>query len=105
MAPSPVETFVTLAGKRTDSREVQANAFAAELLAPAAGVTALIGGVEPGLEKVVQVAARFGISTIAALYRLNSLGLTARYEELADRIGDGEHEGCANASIRDRSRT
>jgi hypothetical protein len=88
----PVETFTTLAGKSTDSREVQANAFAAELLAPAAGVTALNGGVEPGLDEVVQVAARFGISTIAALYRLNSLGLTGRYRELAACIGEGDHE-------------
>jgi IrrE N-terminal-like domain len=33
-----VDTFETLAGKTTDSREIQANAFAAELLAPADGV-------------------------------------------------------------------
>jgi len=32
---TPVETFTTLGGKSTDSREVQANAFAAEFLAPA----------------------------------------------------------------------
>lgn len=88
----PVETFTTLGGKATDSREVQANAFAAELLAPAAGVTAMVGGVEPGLDDVVRIAATHGISTIAALYRLNSLGLAGRYEELATAIGNGEHE-------------
>lgn len=88
----PVETFTTLGGKATDSREVQANAFAAELLAPAAGVKAMVDGIEPGLDDVVRIAAAHGISTIAALYRLNSLGLTGRYEELATAIGNGEHE-------------
>lgn len=88
----PVETFTTLGGKATDSREVQANAFAAELLAPAAGVTAMVHGIEPGLDDVVRVAATYGISTIAALYRLNSLGLTGRYEELATAISNGAHE-------------
>ena len=33
-----VDTYETLGGRSTDAREVQANAFAAELLAPAAGV-------------------------------------------------------------------
>jgi Zn-dependent peptidase ImmA (M78 family) len=88
----PVETFRTLGGKTTDSREVQANAFAAELLAPAVGVKAMVDGSDPDMEDVVRIAAAHGISTIAALYRLNSLGLTARYEELARAIGDGEHE-------------
>jgi hypothetical protein len=35
---------------------------------------------EPTLEDVVLIAARYGISGIAALYRLNGLGLTRRYE-------------------------
>lgn len=88
----PVETFKTLGGKTTDSREVQANAFAAELLAPAVGIKAMVDGSDPDMEDVVRIAAAHGVSTIAALYRLNSLGLTARYEELARAIGDGEHE-------------
>lgn len=88
----PVETFVTLGGKTTDSREVQANAFAAELLAPAAGVTAIADGGEPGIEEVVRIAAVFGISTIAALYRLNTLGLAGSCEELAAAIEAGDHE-------------
>lgn len=88
----PVETFVTLGGKTTDSREVQANAFAAELLAPAAGVAAMTNDGQPGLEEVVRLAAAFGISTIAALYRLNTLGLTGAYEPLAVAIESGEHE-------------
>jgi len=87
----PVETFATIGGKSTDSREVQANAFAAELLAPADGVRAALDG-EPSLEDVVLIAARFGISPIAALYRLNTLGLTGRYEALKQEIADGLHE-------------
>jgi Zn-dependent peptidase ImmA (M78 family) len=87
-----VDTFATLAGRTTDSREVQANAFAAELLAPTHGVRAMVDG-PPTLEDVVLVAARFGISTIAALYRLNSLALAPDYERLKDEIaGDLHHE-------------
>jgi Zn-dependent peptidase ImmA (M78 family) len=81
----PVETFETLSGKTTDSREIQANAFSAELLAPADGVRAMVDH-EPTLEDVVLIAARYGISTIAALYRLNSLGLTKRYKRLKPQI-------------------
>lgn len=88
----PVETFATLGGKSTDSREVQANAFAAEFLAPADGVQTMVGG-EPTLDHVVLISARFGISTIAALYRLNSLGLTKCYEELKAAIANGDPRG------------
>lgn len=42
---------------------------------------------------VVLIAACFGISTIAALYRLNSLGLTARYEVLKQEVGEGLPNG------------
>jgi len=84
----PVETFETLGGKTTDSREVQANAFAAELLAPPAGVRAAVDG-EPTLEDVVRIAAHFGISTIAALFRLNTLRLTGRYATLKREIDEG----------------
>lgn len=86
-----VDTFATLAGKTTDSREIQANAFAAELLAPADGVRSMIDG-EPTLEDVVLVAARYGVSTIAALYRLNTLGLTGRYELLKQEVDERLHE-------------
>ncbi len=87
----PVETYETISGKSTDAREVQANAFAAELLAPADGVRAAIGA-EPSLEDVVLIASRFGISAIAALYRLNTLGLTGRYATLKREIEDGLDE-------------
>ncbi len=87
----PVETYETIGGKSTDAREVQANAFAAELLAPADGVRAAIGA-EPSLEDVVRIAAAFGISAIAALYRLNTLGLTRRYATLKREIDGGLDE-------------
>jgi len=86
-----VDTFETLSGVTTDSREIQANAFAAEFLAPAEGVRAMVTA-EPTLETIVQVAARFGLSTIAALYRLNTLGLTRRYKRLKDEIDGGLHD-------------
>ena len=83
-----VDTYETLAGRTTDSREVQANAFAAELLAPAAGVRAMIDG-EPTLEDVVRIAARHGISAVAALYRLSTLQLTRRVDALRREIDEG----------------
>lgn len=85
-----IDTFATLAGKTTDAREIQANAFAAELLAPAAGVEAMLNG-EPTLDDVVLIAARYGISAIAALYRLNTLGLSQRSEALKQEIEEGHH--------------
>jgi Zn-dependent peptidase ImmA (M78 family) len=83
-----VDKVEVLAGETRDAREVQANAFAAELLAPRAGVEALVDG-EPGLETVVDIAARFGISTLAALYRLSTLRLTSRVERLRGELEDG----------------
>jgi Zn-dependent peptidase ImmA (M78 family) len=78
---SAVDTIATISGASHDAREVEANAFAATLLAPADGVRAMVRA-EPSLEDVVRIAARFGISTIAALYRLNTLGLaTAKRSE------------------------
>jgi Zn-dependent peptidase ImmA (M78 family) len=85
-----IDTYETLAGRTTDSREIQANAFAAELLAPAEGVRAMVER-QPTLDDVVLVAARFGISTVAALYRLNALGLTTRYKTLKQEIDEGMH--------------
>jgi Zn-dependent peptidase ImmA (M78 family) len=83
-----VDTYATLAGRSTDAREVQANAFAAELLAPAAGVRAMLDG-EPTLEDVVRIAARHGISAMAALFRLSTLGLSRRVDALRGEIDDG----------------
>lgn len=87
----PVETFMTIGGKSTDDREVQANAFAAELLAPKAGVTTWAEGRTPGLDDVLELAAWCGLSAIASLYRLNQLGLISDgYDELRATILDGD---------------
>jgi Zn-dependent peptidase ImmA (M78 family) len=87
-----VDTADTLSARTRDPREVQANAFAAELLAPRRAVEDLIAH-EPTLEDLVRLAARFGISTIAALYRCRTLELvsTRRYERLKGEIDDGLH--------------
>jgi Zn-dependent peptidase ImmA (M78 family) len=86
----PVETFKTLGGKPTDQREVQANAFAAQLLMPADGIRDQVKR-EPTLEDVITIASRFGVSTIAALYRLNTLRLVTseRSERIKGEIEDG----------------
>ena len=86
----PVETFETLGGKPTDQREVQANAFAAQLLMPADGIREQVTR-EPTLEGVVTIAARFGVSTIAALYRLNTLKLVSakRSARVKNEIDEG----------------
>jgi Zn-dependent peptidase ImmA (M78 family) len=83
-----VDKVSVLAGETRDAREVQANAFAAELLAPRAGVEALVDG-EPGLDTVAEIAARFGISTLAALYRLSTLRLSTRVERLRRELEEG----------------
>jgi len=70
-----LELYTTVAGKTTSNAETQANAFAAEFLAPAAGITRLLDGAPPTLERVVEISARFGISTIAAAFRCTTLGL------------------------------
>lgn len=97
----PVDTVKTLSGKTSDAREIQANAFAAELLVPAAGVRAMVDGREPSLDDVVLIAERFGVSCFAALFRLNTLKIVLSYDGLLERINAGEHEerwealGCA----------
>lgn len=88
----PVDTIQTLSGKTSDAREIQANAFAAELLVPAAGVREMIDGCEPSLDEVVLLAERYGVSCVAGLFRLNTLKLTTRYDELLAEITAGEHE-------------
>lgn len=86
----PVDTFQTLGGQTTDQREVQANAFAAQLLMPADGVLEHAAR-EPTLEDVIAIAARFGVSTIAALYRFNTLKLVSaeRFTRLKTEITGG----------------
>ena len=89
----PVETFKTLGGQDTDSREVQANAFAAQFLMPADAICDQVTP-KPTLEDVVTIAARFGVSTIAALYRLNTLKLVS--EKRSGRLKREIDEGLAD---------
>lgn len=89
-----VLTVETLNGKKTTPREIQANAFAAEFLAPGSAVRELAGP-DANLDDVVRIAARFGISGIAALYRLATLGILdqARIGELEPQVnGDAQRE-------------
>lgn len=84
-----IDTFETMHGHQTNSHEVQANAFAAELLVPAGGVEEMVDG-KPSLEDAAHIAARFGVSIIVAVFRLNRLGLLTgeRYEQLRAEAGD-----------------
>jgi Zn-dependent peptidase ImmA (M78 family) len=88
-----IDTPAMLTGETHDPVEVQANAFAAEFLAPRAGMQVAFGR-EPTLEDLVRVAARYGISRIATLYRCRTLGLVGqkRAERLREEIDAGMAE-------------
>lgn len=73
-----LETLTTLSGRTTTNLEVQANAFAAELLLPAAGIRATLDGRRPSFDVAIELAAVYGISSLAAAYRLVTLGLCDR---------------------------
>lgn len=87
-----VDTFETLAGRTTDAREVQANAFAAELLLPRGAVRGLFDR-PPCLDDVVVLAARHGVSALATLFRLTAGGVVRgeRARRLRAEIDAGEH--------------
>jgi Zn-dependent peptidase ImmA (M78 family)/transcriptional regulator with XRE-family HTH domain len=55
--------------------EMRANAFAAHLLMPEAGVRAAVSDIEDDAERAVRVALSFGTSVSAAAYQLGNLGL------------------------------
>jgi Zn-dependent peptidase ImmA (M78 family) len=83
--------------------EVQANAFAAELLVPVAAVLAWRAAradAPVGLDAVVELAADFGISAPAALFRLQAAGALRDRARLA-RIR-GEIEENAHLDLRHR---
>jgi Zn-dependent peptidase ImmA (M78 family) len=75
--------------------ERQANAFAAELLVPVAAVLAFLSGGRPvGLADVVELAARFGISAPAALFRFQAAGALRereRFARIRDEIAENAH--------------
>jgi Zn-dependent peptidase ImmA (M78 family) len=97
-----VDGPAAIAGRhRRDQREVEANAFAAELLLPRAGVAAwgerhVSGAVT--LEHVVLVAHEHGVSAQAARYALTTAGVLrdpVRERALDGEIAAGLHVDCA----------
>lgn len=92
-----LDTPADMAGRTHDPQEVQANAFAAEFLAPAQAVRAWWSAAQPetvDLEVVVRLASDFGISAPAALYRLTALrvlGDQARIRRLEREIEEDLH--------------
>jgi Zn-dependent peptidase ImmA (M78 family) len=97
-----LDTHATLSGRTGDATEVQANAFAAEFLAPRDGLARMIDG-PPTLEDVVRIAARYGISAVAALYRCRTLELisAARTRRLKDELDAGLAEHFAAEPFED----
>ena len=91
-----VDSWATLSGVTTTPYEVQANAFAAELLVPRAVMEEVIER-EPTLEEVVCIAAFCGVSAIVVVYRLGTLGLTSERQvaRLEEEIASGLHTAIA----------
>jgi Zn-dependent peptidase ImmA (M78 family) len=92
-----VDTAATLYGGGGDAREVQANAFAAELLLPAQLTRAWLEETAPGpvtLENVVRLAAVHGVSAKMACIRIETAGALndpPRRARLHREIDSGEH--------------
>jgi Zn-dependent peptidase ImmA (M78 family) len=86
------DTVETLSGKTSNPYEIQANAFAAQFLMPRAGIEERVTS-EPTLDDVVRLAAEFGVSAIAMVYRLKQLRLAsgARIARLAREVEEGHH--------------
>jgi Zn-dependent peptidase ImmA (M78 family) len=86
------DTVETLSGKTTNPYEIQANAFAAQFLMPRDGIERRVGG-EPGLDDVVRLAAEFGVSAIAMVYRFKQLKLASeeRTRRLLNEVEAGHH--------------
>jgi Zn-dependent peptidase ImmA (M78 family) len=86
------DTFETLSGKTSSPYEIQANAFAAQFLMPRDGVKARVAG-EPDLDRVVVLAAEFGVSAIAMVFRVKQLKLASeeRAAQLVREIEAGLH--------------
>src|SRR4051794_22510641 len=68
-----IDDVGTIAGGTVDPAERQANACAAEFLVPKVAVEKLVT-VEPTLDLLVELAARFGVSTPVMLFRCITCG-------------------------------
>lgn len=101
-SPAP-DTVATLSGRTTNPQEIEANAFAAEFLVPRAALQERVVG-EPTLEDAARIASDFGVSAIAAVYRLKTLklGSERRIARLEREIEDGLHEYLGIAPYDDR---
>ncbi len=87
-----IDTVDTVGRPGGPPHEQQANAFAAEFLAPADGVDAIVDGRwADDLEVVVDVAAHFGVSTQVAFYQCSFCGHVKTYADTDARIRDGAH--------------
>jgi len=88
-----VDSFATLSGVTSNPLEIQANAFAAELLVPRAGMERVVDG-PPTLDEVVVIAAHYGVSAIVVVYRLAQLGLAPdeHVARLQKEVEDRLHE-------------
>jgi Zn-dependent peptidase ImmA (M78 family) len=89
-----------LGSSRRAPREVQADGFAAELMAPLDGVGTwlnLMHGPALSLETVVRLAHHFHVSATAALYRLQAVWRLgkSKYQPLEAAIDRGEHHELA----------
>jgi Zn-dependent peptidase ImmA (M78 family) len=89
-----------LGSSRRAPREVQADSFAAEFMAPLDGVGTwlnLMHGPDLSLETVVRLAHHFHVSATAALYRLQAVWRLnkSKYQPLEAAIDRGDHHELA----------
>ena len=100
---SVVDGHNALAGYGHDPREVEANAFAAELLLPRAALERLFPGLPAtrlSLDDVVRIAYAFGVSAQMARIRLETCGVLADADHRA-RL-DGESAEDLHLEVADR---
>jgi Zn-dependent peptidase ImmA (M78 family) len=87
-----VDAAETIGGATRDPREMEANAFAAEMLVPRAGLERALRH-EPSLDDLVVLAAAHGVSAIVVLLRCVTCGLVGaqREQRLREEIEEGLH--------------
>jgi hypothetical protein len=93
-----IETWPAIYAKDNPPSEVQANAFAAEFVAPKEGVVAWLDENQDGpltLEAVCRLSARYGLSVQATRYRLATVGVLSDVplaQRLDAEIAAGDHK-------------
>jgi Zn-dependent peptidase ImmA (M78 family) len=98
------ETIETLGGGTTTPHEIEANAFAAELLMPKAGIEELADLGRATLEEACHGAALFGVSALAFVIRLRTCGIVDddRYARLKAEVDERLHEQVPVPAFEDR---